>query len=125
MSTVKQLLHKLSSETIKNQLRASLESVKKEKNDLYNTDNYLVTLRQLLNMARSYVDEELDTQALDKCNYGNQNKNNINVNRTQASSPKCNKNNGYRPNYNKNMDNYRKRRTPWMMIQMMAINPST
>ena len=60
-STVKQLLHKLSSETIKNQLRASLETVKKEKNDLYNTNNYLVTLRQLLNMARSYVDEELDT----------------------------------------------------------------
>ena len=36
-STVKQPLHKLSSETIKNQLRASLEAVKKEKNDLYNT----------------------------------------------------------------------------------------
>ena len=58
-STVKQLIHKLSSETIKKQLRASLEDVKKEKKDLYNTDNYLITLRQLLNMARSYVDEWL------------------------------------------------------------------
>ena len=56
-STVKPLLHKLSSETIKNQLRASLEDVKKEKKDLYNTDNYLITLRKLLNIARSYVDE--------------------------------------------------------------------
>ena len=72
-STVKPLLHKLSSETIKNQLRASLEDVKKENKDLYNTDNYLATLRQLLNMARSYVNEWLDTQALDKCNYRNQN----------------------------------------------------
>ena len=69
-STVKQLLHKLSSETIKHQLISSLEDVKKEKNDLYNTNNYLVPLRQLINMARSYVDEELDTQALDKHNYG-------------------------------------------------------
>ena len=64
-STVKQLLHKLSSETIKKQLRYSLEDVKKEKNDLYNTNNYLVTLSQLLNIVRSYVDEELDTRALD------------------------------------------------------------
>ena len=40
---------------------------------------------------------------------GTKNKNNINVNRTQASSPKHNKNNGYKPNYNKNKDNYRKR----------------
>ena len=60
-------------------------------------------------MARSYVDEWLDTQALDKRNYGNQNRNNINVNRTQVSGPKYNKNNGYKPNYNKNKDNYRKR----------------
>ena len=60
-------------------------------------------------MVRWYVDEELDTHALDKLIYGNQNKNNININRTQASSPKHNKNNGYKPNYNKNKDNYRKR----------------
>ena len=37
-STVKQLIHKLSSETIKNQLRASLEDVKKEKKYLLNTE---------------------------------------------------------------------------------------
>ena len=42
-SIVKQLIHKLSSETIKNQLRASLEDVKKEKKDHFNTDNYLIT----------------------------------------------------------------------------------
>ena len=108
-SIVKQLLHKLSSETIKKQLRSNLEDVKKEKNDLYNTNNYLVTLRQLPNMARSYVDEELDTQALDKRNYKNQDKNNININRTQASSQKHYKNNGYKPNYNKNKESYRKR----------------
>ena len=81
-STVKQLIHKLSSETIKNQLRASLEDVKKEKKDLFNTDNYLITLRQLLNMARSYVDEWLDTQALSKRSSRNQEGTNININRT-------------------------------------------
>ena len=56
-SVVKQLIHKLSSETIKNQLSASLEEVKREKKDLYNTNNYLITLRQLLNITRSCVDE--------------------------------------------------------------------
>ena len=65
-STVKQLIHKLSSETIKNQLRACLEDVKKEKKDLFNTDNYLITLRQLLNMVRSYIDKWPNTQALIK-----------------------------------------------------------
>ena len=37
-SVVKQLIHKLSSETIKNQLRATLEEVKIEERDLYNTN---------------------------------------------------------------------------------------
>ena len=59
-------------------------------------------------MARSYVDEWLDTQALDKRNYRIQNRNNININRTQVSGPNYNKNNGYKPNYNKK-DNYRKK----------------
>ena len=33
--------------------------------DCYNTNNYLLTLRQLLNIARSHIDDELDTRALD------------------------------------------------------------
>ena len=62
----------------------------KEKKDLYNTDNYLITLRQLLNMARSYVDEWLDTQALSKSNSRHHKDTNMNINRTQASDPDCN-----------------------------------
>ena len=123
-STVKQLLHKLSSETIKNQLRASLESVKKEKNDLYNTHNYLLTLRQLLNIARSYVDEELDTQALDKCNYRNQDKNNINIKRTQDSSPKRHEIIGANLTIIRTKKATGKEVALQTTIQMMTINPS-
>ena len=43
-STVKQLIHKLSSETVKDRLRSNLEDVKTKKNDLYNANNYLITL---------------------------------------------------------------------------------
>ena len=68
-STVKQLIHKLSSDTIKDRLRNGLEDVKTKDRDLYNTKNYLLTLRQLLNMARSHIDEELDTRALDSFSY--------------------------------------------------------
>ena len=108
-STVKQLIHKLSSETVKDRLRSNLEDVKTKKNDLYNTNNYLITLRQLLNIARSYVDEELDTRALDNSSYKKPGKNEVNINRTQVSSPTCNSDSGYKSNYNKNKTNYKKR----------------
>ena len=52
-STVKQLIHKLSSDTIKDRLRAGLEDVKTNYRDHYNTNNYLLTLRQLLNITGS------------------------------------------------------------------------
>merc|ERR1711895_374635 len=62
--TVKVLIHKLSSNTIKDRLKDGLEDVKWRDKDRYNTNNYLLTLRQLLNIARSHADEELDTRAL-------------------------------------------------------------
>jgi len=62
-STVKVLIHKLSSNTIKDRLESGLEDLKRRDNDCYNTNNYLLTLRQLLNIARSHVDEKLDTRA--------------------------------------------------------------
>ena len=61
-STIKQLIHKLSSYTIKYRLRNGLEDVKQKDGDRYNTNNYLLTLRQVLNITRSHVDEELDTR---------------------------------------------------------------
>ena len=64
-STVKVLIYKLSSNTIKDRLKDGLEDVKWRDKDRYNINNYLITLRQLLNIARSHVDEELDTRALD------------------------------------------------------------
>ena len=39
--TVKQLLHKLSSETIRDKLRNGLEKVKKKFKDIYNQQNYI------------------------------------------------------------------------------------
>ena len=51
-STVKQLIHKLSYDTIKDRLRSGLEDVKIQDGDRYNTNNCLLTLRQLLNIAR-------------------------------------------------------------------------
>ncbi len=68
-STVKQLIHKLSSDTIKDRLRNGLEDIKLKDGDHYNTNNYLLTLRQLLNITRSHVDEELDTRALNSFSY--------------------------------------------------------
>ena len=106
-STVKQLIHKLSSETVKDLLRASLEDVKTEKRDLYNTNNYLITLRQLLNIARSYVDEELDTRALDNISYKKSGKHEVNINRIQFSSPLQNSESRYKSNYDKNKTNYK------------------
>ena len=91
-STVKILIHKLSSNTIKDRLKSGLEGVKRRDNDRYNTNNYLLTLRQLLNIARSHVDEELDTRALD--NFTNRRSEDeddqaqeVQINRTQFSSP--------------------------------------
>ena len=42
-STVKQLIHKLSSDTIKDRLRNGLEDIKLKDRDCYNTNNYLLT----------------------------------------------------------------------------------
>ena len=64
-STVKVLIHKLLSNTIKNRLKDGFEDVKQKDKDSYNTNNYLLTLRQLLNIAKSHIDEELDTRVLD------------------------------------------------------------
>ena len=66
--TVKQLLYKLSSATIRDRLRYGLDEVKAKDDDIYNTNNYFQTLRQLLNIARIQVDEELDTITLNKFN---------------------------------------------------------
>ena len=51
--TVEQLIHKLLDATIKHCLRNGLEDVKTLENDVYNTNNYLLILRQLLNVAKT------------------------------------------------------------------------
>ena len=68
-STVKQLIYKLSSNTLKERLRSGLEDVKIMDKDLYSTNNYLQTLSHLLNIAKLQVDEELDTRALESSSY--------------------------------------------------------
>ena len=68
-----------------------MEGVKRRDKNRYNTNNYLLTLRQLLNITRSHVDEELDTRALD--NFTNRRSEDeddqaqeVQINRTQFSS---------------------------------------
>ena len=77
--------------------------------DLYNTNNYLPTLSHLLNIAISKFDEELDTRALDSSSYNESDKQEVQINRNQFSSPPRNGGHGYKPNYNKNKNNYKKR----------------
>ena len=113
-STVKQLIQKLSSDTIKEWLRNGLEDVKLKDRDCYNTNNYLLTLRQLLNIARSHVDEELDTRALDSFSYrklGSQGyrTQEVQINRNQFSTLPRKGGHGNMNNHNKDKNNYRKR----------------
>ena len=63
-ATVKQLLYKLSSATIRDKLWNGLDKVKKKYKDIYNQQNYIQTLSDLLNIARIKIDEELDTITL-------------------------------------------------------------
>ncbi len=91
-STVKVLIHKLSSNTIKDRLKDGLEDVKQIDKDRYKTNNYLLTLRHLPNIARSNVDEELDTRVLDnfsnrRTGYHEYRTQEVQINRTQFSSP--------------------------------------
>ena len=68
--TVKQLLYKLSSMTICEKLRHVLDTVKAKYKDIYNTQNYVQTFRELLNIARIKIDEELDTITLNNFSSG-------------------------------------------------------
>ena len=62
--TVKQLIYKLSSATIRDHLRYELDEVRANDDDKFNINNYCQTLGDLLNIARIQVDEELDTITL-------------------------------------------------------------
>ena len=101
--TVKQLIHKLSSATVKDRLRNGLEDVKTKSNDLYNTNNYLLTLRQILNITRSQVDEELDTITLDRfSNKDNSGRQEVQIDRNQFKNPPRNGGCGYNLNHKRN-----------------------
>ena len=109
--TVKQLIYKLSSATIRDRLRYGLDEVKANDDDIYNTNNYFQTLRDLLNIARIQVDEELDTITLKNFSKGQTNPDeggefqqgtkrrpNAQVNRTEVGGQTQNR--GQRNNYN-------------------------
>ena len=115
--TEKQLLDKLS---IRDRLRHGLDEVKAKDDDIYNTNNYLQTLRQLLNIARIQVDEELDTINLNNFRNGKHNHSEASefqqrtedrpdaqVNRTQVGNQTQNR--GQRNNYNNRGNQYQKR----------------
>ena len=120
--TVKQLLYKLSSATIRDHLGHGLEDVKARDDDIYNKNNYLITLRQLLNNARIQVDEELNTITLNKfSDNGRYDQSEMNdfqqreenrqcaqENKTQFSNPTQNR--GQRNNYNNSRNQHQKRR---------------
>merc|ERR1711867_163149 len=68
--TVKQLLYKLSSMTIRDKLCHGLDKVKAHYKDIYNTQNYVQTFRELLNISRIKIDKELDTITLNNFSSG-------------------------------------------------------
>ena len=118
--TVKQLLYKLSSATIRDRLRYGLDEVKANDDDNYNINNYLQTLRDLLNIARIQVDEELDTITLNNFSQGRPNPDeggefqqgterrpNAQVNRMQVGGQTQNR--GQRSNHNNQGNQYQKR----------------
>ena len=71
--TIKQLLYKLSSATIRDRLRYGLDEVKAKDDDIYNTNNYFQMLTELLNIARIQVGEELDTITMNTFSNGKHN----------------------------------------------------
>ena len=71
--TVKQLIYKLSSATIRDRLRYGWDEVKANDDDNYNINSYFETLRDLLSIARIQVDEELDTITLNNFSNGRTN----------------------------------------------------
>ena len=70
--TVKQLLYKLYSAKIQEHLRCRLNDVKAKDDYIYNTNNYLQTFRDLLNITRIQIDEELDTITLNRFSHRGQ-----------------------------------------------------
>ena len=68
--TVNQLLYMLSYVTIQDKLQNGLDKVKHKYRDIYNQQNYIQTLRELLNIARIKIDEELDTITLNNFSSG-------------------------------------------------------
>ena len=88
--------------------------MKRREKDRYNTNSYLLTLRQLLNISRSHVDEELDTRALD--NFTNRRSGDhddqaqeVQINRTQFSSPPRKGGHGNPNNFKERKGSYGKR----------------
>ena len=69
----KRLLYKLSSATIRDRLKHGLDEVRAKDDDIYNTNNYFQTLKQLLNITRIQVDEELATITLNNFSNGRYN----------------------------------------------------
>ena len=47
-----------------------LDTVKAKYNDIYHTQNYVQTLKELLKIARVKIDEELDTITLNRFSQG-------------------------------------------------------
>ena len=68
--TAKQLLYKLSSSTIQDRLCNGLDNVKAKYNDIHHTQNYVQTLKELLNITRVKIDEERDTITLNRLSQG-------------------------------------------------------
>ena len=68
--TAKQLLYKLSSPTIRDRLCNGLDTVKAKYNDIHHTQNYVQTFKELLNITRVKIDEELNTITLNRFSTG-------------------------------------------------------
>ena len=75
--TAKQLLYKLSSPTHRDKLCTGLDTVKAKHQDLHNTQNYIKTFKELLNVARIKIDEEIDTIKLNQYSVGSEDRDEV------------------------------------------------
>ena len=67
-ATAQQLASKLSDNTLKRQYINELTQLRDESSDIHATNNYLVTIQQIINKARIAIDNNLDIEAINRAN---------------------------------------------------------
>ena len=69
-ATAQQLASKLSDNTLKRQYINELTQLRDDTSDIHATNNYLITIKQIINKARIAIDNNLDIEAINRANSG-------------------------------------------------------